>query len=289
MAKRIVAESSWIASDFRPETFNRLTSISSIYKPKGAKQALQDFVCDCGALVTKPRVYVTHGNCSSCGCLKKDITTARNKASAKHGYFGTPTYRSWSAMVTRCEDPTHMAYHNYGGRGVTIDPLLRDFIGFLSVMGERPSIEHSIDRYPNKNGNYEPGNCRWATRKEQLRNTRSNKIIEHRGKSQCATAWAEEYNLSISCLVARINAGWDVEEALTTPSGTVRNSRQGPQARKAKGGATYTHNGETLTIYQWEQKVGINGGTINARIKAGWPIDKALTTPVKPRKPSRRS
>ncbi len=289
MAKRIVAQEPWIAPDFSPETFGRLTTLSSVYKPEGSKYTLQDFVCTCGNKVTKPRSHVTHGNSSSCGCLKSDVTAARNKASAKHGYFGTPTYRSWSAMITRCEDPTHMAYHNYGGRGIKIDPVLREFTGFLAVLGPRPSPEHSVDRHPNRNGNYEPGNVRWATRKEQVRNTRANRVIEYQGKSQCATAWAEEYNLNVSCLIGRLNAGWPIEEALNTPSGKVRKSRQGYRPPEAKGGVTYTHNGETLTIYQWAAKTGINGGTINARIKSGWSIGDALTTPVKKKKPSQHN
>lgn len=222
MAKRIVAQEPWIAPDFYPETFGRLTTVSSVYKPEGSKHALQDFVCACGNKVTKPRVNVVHNNCSSCGCLKRDLMAARNKASAKHGYFGTPTYRSWEAMIARCEDTSHMAYHNYGGRGITIDPILREFTGFLAVLGPRPSLEYSIDRHPNKDGNYEPGNVRWATRKEQLRNTRVNVIIEYQGKTQCASAWAEELGIPVGRIYDRLESGWPIEDTFTVPPRSKR-------------------------------------------------------------------
>jgi hypothetical protein len=214
MAKPIIPSESWIAPDFSPETFGRLTTISSPYKPEGAKSPVQDFVCSCGNKVTKPRVYVKCGNTKSCGCAKTEATTKRNKENAKHGYFGTPTYRSWEAMVARCEDSEHHAYHNYGGRGIKIHPDIRDFAGFLACIGERPSKEYSLDRIDN-NGNYEPGNIRWATRKEQGRNQRTNRMITALGKTQCISAWAEETGLSYDCIRGRLKAGWNPDDAMT--------------------------------------------------------------------------
>jgi hypothetical protein len=91
----------------------------------------------------------------------------------KHGLIHTPEYRAWGAMKTRCLNPNYPDYPNWGGRGITVyEPWITDFMAFYQYMGQRPSPTHSIDRYPNPNGNYEPGNVRWATKQEQSENRR---------------------------------------------------------------------------------------------------------------------
>jgi hypothetical protein len=87
------------------------------------------------------------------------------------------TYTSWNAMITRCFNKNNHNYHRYGGSGITVCERWRIFSHFLFDMGERPSPKHSLDRYPNKNGNYEPGNCRWATSSEQSRNRRTTRAV----------------------------------------------------------------------------------------------------------------
>lgn len=90
-----------------------------------------------------------------------------------HGMSRTPTHRCWTGMMTRCSNPRVPEFKNYGGRGITVCDRWRDFANFLADMGVRPSPTHSLDRFPNNDGNYEPCNCRWATRVEQSRNTRT--------------------------------------------------------------------------------------------------------------------
>lgn len=87
------------------------------------------------------------------------------------GYAVSPTYRSWAALITRCTRPCHRQYKDYGGRGIGVCDRWMGFENFPTNMGERPD-GLTIDRYSNKDGDYEPGNCRWATRAEQLRNRR---------------------------------------------------------------------------------------------------------------------
>lgn len=108
-------------------------------------------------------------------------------------------------MKQRCLNPKHEAYHNYGGRGITIcERWKKSFKAFLKDMGRRPTPKHTLDRHPNNDGNYEPGNCRWATRKEQCNNYRCNQVVEFNGKSQTLTQWAEELGIKAVTLHARL-------------------------------------------------------------------------------------
>ncbi len=123
--------------------------------------------CDCG---TKSRVVacnLKNGSVKSCGCLKRD-----NKAAYKHGSAKNPEWWTWCGMLARCSNPTHRSFPNYGGRGIRVcDRWKASFLDFLADVGPKPSATHSIDRI-NNDGNYEPGNCRWATATEQVRNNR---------------------------------------------------------------------------------------------------------------------
>lgn len=120
--------------------------------------------CDCGTDVVSRADALRIGRVVSCGCRK--IT---------HGLTKTPEFKVWSAMIERCHTESHRNYDNYGGRGISVCPEWRnDFQAFLKHVGPRPSSQHSIDRFPNNNGNYAPGNVRWATKKQQSRNTRTN-------------------------------------------------------------------------------------------------------------------
>ena len=95
--------------------------------------------------------------------------TGSRAAGYRHGWAATPTYISWAAMKNRCDSPANASYQYYGGRGITYEPRWVDFVAFLADMGERPSLDHSIDRIDGT-GNYVPGNVRWATREEQNAN-----------------------------------------------------------------------------------------------------------------------
>ena len=130
----------------------------------------------------------------------------------------TPEYRAWDAMIHRCERPSEKRYHRYGGRGIKVCERWRvSFEAFLEDMGPRPSTKHSIDRR-NPNGNYEPGNCRWATAGEQQINRSNNKLIEWRGVTKCAAEWERELGLRRGTLCNRMNSkGMSVEKAMSLP------------------------------------------------------------------------
>lgn len=126
------------------------------------------------------------------------------------------TYKSWCAMVQRCTNPKHEHYANYGGRGVQVCDRWRvDFDAFLADVGPRPSRQHSLDRHPAADGNYEPGNVRWATKTEQARNRRTNRVEEMDGERLTVAEWAERYGLGRQVVVSRLERGWSLKRALT--------------------------------------------------------------------------
>jgi hypothetical protein len=136
------------------------------------------FFCSCGSMKVLPMQNVTYKAfpTKSCGCLPD----TRRRPKVPHGHarnhkdrpgYGTRTYRSWQSMKQRCLNTRVKEWKYYGGRGITVCEPWKEFKNFLADMGERP-IGLTLDRYPDNDGNYEPGNCRWATKKEQTQNSR---------------------------------------------------------------------------------------------------------------------
>ena len=163
------------------QKFGRLTVIRFAGKDKHGRSTWL-CRCECGKQTTIEMSQLVTGHTLSCGCLKLEKTVER---STTHGHARrrdkSPEYRSWGAMLTRCRNQNLPHWGDYGGRGIKVcdrwlhgEGGLSGFECFLLDMGKKPSPKHSIDRWPDKNGNYKPGNCRWATPKEQARNTRRN-------------------------------------------------------------------------------------------------------------------
>lgn len=153
--------------------FNRLTAIRPVGTNKYNNVAWE-CVCDCGGITTLTASYLSQGTIKNCGCLQKEVVTKvlTTHSKSKRGRI-TPEYACWNNMKSRCYSPKWPAFKHYGGRGIRVcERWLLSFENFLADMGERPSNKHSIDRFPNNDGNYEPSNCRWATRKEQSSNQR---------------------------------------------------------------------------------------------------------------------
>jgi hypothetical protein len=138
---------------------------------KKARDAAWRCRCDCGAEKTVLGKNLRGGLTRSCGHLVSE----RMRARATHGESRplTPEYRTWGAMITRCENPHKTGFKNFGGRGVKVcDEWRNDFATFLAYVGRKPSPKHSLDRWPDNDGDYRPGNVRWATTKEQRANQR---------------------------------------------------------------------------------------------------------------------
>lgn len=121
-------------------------------------------------------------------------------------------------MKTRCFNQKFKDFRLYGGKGITVFlPWVTSFARFFEDVGAKPTPRHSLDRHPNPRGNYEPGNVRWATAKEQARNWGSrNRLIAFEGKVQALSVWAEETGLKREVLRDRIDSGWTIRAALTT-------------------------------------------------------------------------
>ncbi len=125
--------------------------------------------CECGRPIVVLGSSLRTGNTTSCGlCLRAERTRT-------HGLSETRVYKTWTAMKDRCSNPKNKAYANYGGRGIAVcDRWMNSFESFYADVGDRPSDQHSIDRI-NNDGNYEPSNCRWATKSQQQSNQRPRK------------------------------------------------------------------------------------------------------------------
>jgi len=149
-------------------------------------------VCDCGKEKICSINHVTSGIVKSCGCRRKNKLMP-NKSS--DGLKHHPLYETWKKIMARCYLPSCAAYHRYGGRGISVHPDWHSARNFIGAVGERPSKEHQIDRI-NNDGNYEPGNVRWVTKKENSRNTCRTLWLEYGGKLRKMIEVCEETGLS---------------------------------------------------------------------------------------------
>lgn len=153
--------------------------------------------CDCGTQRRIARSYLKAGAHSNCG---RGCTLGH--ANLKHGLSHSPTQASWLAMKSRCLDPAAPGYARYGGRRISICERWMTFDNFYADMGIRPANK-TLDRFPNRNGNYEPGNVRWATPTQQAQNTSANRIVLLNGEPLCVTEAARRLGIPDSTLDRR--------------------------------------------------------------------------------------
>jgi glutaredoxin len=187
----------------------------TIAGPSGSKRTMWLCLCECGQ---RREVWA--------GDLRrkngKGTRSCPDCARRKHGHTRTgwqsPEYVSWHSMLQRCHNPNNRGYEQYGGRGIRVcDRWRESFEAFLEDMGPTPGPGYTIDRHPNGEGNYEPGNCRWATKTEQARNQRKNRWIEIEGRRQLLVDWLKEFRMSPAVFYDRIRRGMSDVEALTAP------------------------------------------------------------------------
>jgi hypothetical protein len=138
---------------------------------------------------------------------------------ARHSKHGSVTkeYNAWAAMLKRCRNPSHPLFPRWGGRGITVCERWEKYEQFIADLGPRPQ-GHTLERI-NNDGNYEPGNVRWATPADQQRNTRRTRFLTHQDVTLCITDWAARLGFKTSAALSkRLRNGWSVSRALTTPA-----------------------------------------------------------------------
>jgi hypothetical protein len=181
-------------------------------------------LCDCGKEWVGFTQNLRSNNTKSCGCRQRRIIHGHAKGARKTGKI-SPTYSSWKSMRDRCYHKSNPSYPRYGGAGITVcdrwnfgENGRSAFLCFLDDMGERPSIDLTLDRYPDQKGNYEPGNCRWATWEKQANNRSSNRKFEYQGRTLTFAEIVRETGMDKELLRHRLlRAGWTLEEALAAP------------------------------------------------------------------------
>jgi hypothetical protein len=201
--------------DLTGQEFGRLrVERFACYPPNKPSAAQWWCTCECGSRGLKVFGFnLKNGNTNSCGCLKVERTSAANST---HRLSGTNAYGQYSAMLARCLSPTNKRFRLYGARGIIVDPAwlgVGGFERFLSDMGPRPSVKHSIERVDN-DGPYSSENCRWATQSEQCNNRRGNVIVEYEGKKQTLTQLCRRLKIPHGRTQSRLRRGQSLLEAI---------------------------------------------------------------------------
>lgn len=196
-----------LTKDITGQKFGRLTVLDISHSKKITYWRVQ---CDCGKIKIIEGKSLRLGRTVSCGCYHKDKL---RQMLTKHGHAkgsGSRVYEVWEGMKQRCLNINNARYQDYGGRGIRVCERWMKFENFLADMGERPKGT-SIDRI-NNDGNYEPGNCRWATRKEQQNNLRNNVRITYKGTTKTFNEWAEIMGIKRHTLYTRYKRGWPIDK-----------------------------------------------------------------------------
>jgi hypothetical protein len=192
--------------DISGRRFGRLTAIRRVAKNQHRK-SMWLFKCECGNEAVISISHAMNGHTQSCGCLhlevllQRSVTHGQARVKRRSGEYGV-----WSGIRARCRNKNDLGYKNYGGRGVKVCERWNNFENFLADMGPRPSPKHQIERIDN-DGDYEPGNCRWATRIEQANNRRNNHFITMGGRTLSIADWARKIDFPYKELRALVDYG----------------------------------------------------------------------------------
>jgi hypothetical protein len=190
------------------DEFGRYTVVERVENYRNHRRFLCR--CECGNTKVVRSDHLTRGSILSCGCYNKDKNIELHST---HHMTNTRLFYIWQSMKQRCYDTNCNTHKNYGARGISIcDEWLNDFICFYNwSIGNGYSDELSIDRI-DVDGNYEPSNCRWATRKEQIRNRRNTKYVTHNEETKALPEWCEIYGINYDKAKGRLRLGWSFEK-----------------------------------------------------------------------------
>ena len=199
----------------RPLTGKRFGKLLAIGEKSPGKIICR---CDCGTEKVFGRSALR--STRSCGCSTKQFMREKKLT---HGLSKSSEYTIWRSMLVRCYTKHHPTYKNYGKRGITVCQKWHNFESFYSDMGVRPTSRHCLERV-NNNAGYSPDNCVWATYKNQQNNKRNNLNITYKSKTMTVAEWENWLGVRKNFLWKRLNRGWSVEAAITTP--TLRPNRK---------------------------------------------------------------
>lgn len=184
-------------------------------------------ICDCGSETTVDPRGLFVGHTKSCGCLQKDTVSKLCSERITHGSTRSVEYNTWCKIKSRCQNPRDTKYPDYGARGITVcERWDSGFEAFLADMGRKPHPSASIDRI-DVNGNYEPSNCRWASPKEQARNKRNHRMVEHNGQTMPLSQACELSGVNYRSALYRLNHGQIWNPTAPIESGTANVTRKG--------------------------------------------------------------
>lgn len=254
------------------DVYGRLRVLREV-EPKlsgGQRQRCVECECECGE-VGEYRLYsLRNGNTRSCGCLSREMAVERGHriggGKVIHGGTGTAEYRTWSSMKSRCTNANNPGWDNYGGRGITVcERWLESFPAFLEDMGRRPSERHSIHRVDN-DGNYEPGNCVWATAEEQARNKRNSVYIEHNGE-----------RILLVEMVETLKESLDGAIPIETVEHRLRCGKSVRESTRPVRGTFVEFEGKTVSLSDLCLRFGQPLASVKRRLKRGMSLQEALT------------
>lgn len=244
--------------DMIGQRFGKLIVVSRAENDKKG-QARWLCQCDCGGSTITTRYNLITGQTKSCGCILRSPRTTESdrRLSGVH-----------SNMKSRCSNPNNTHYKYYGGRGITVCEEWQHVDKFREWAynnGYKPGL--TIDRI-DVNGNYEPSNCRWVTMQEQQFNKTDSHLITYKGETKCLAEWENQLGIDHRTILARLNNGWTVEQALFTP---INNHL-----------TKISYNNQTHTLTEWATITNISVNTLHSRLNIlHWSIEKALTTPAR--------
>lgn len=199
-------------------SFGKLTILERIKEGKKLKARVQ---CECGTIYIAQlgNIKINKYGCRECMLENKPPPVYKT-----HGKSKIAEYEVWRGMRQRCNYKHARAFHNYGARGISIDPSWNDFEQFINDMGRRPSKRHSLERVDNDKG-YSRENCIWTVPEVQHRNKRNNVFIRVNGETRCKTDWCIKLNIPISAVCHRYKRGWSLKDSLFTPRDKKRDNK----------------------------------------------------------------
>ena len=268
-----------VIEDYLNKKINRLLIVASLPTENYHKRVLA--ICECGNRVEVVLGSVVRGHTKSCGCYNQELRSARGKVSnLKHGLTGTPEYKSWQHMLSRCYTETDHKYPIYGGRGIKVcDHWRNSFENFLGDMGKKPASSglakdhYTLGRIDNDK-DYCPENCRWELPQQQADNRSMCKKITIDGITLNRQQWATKLGIKYDTVMSRVARGLDDITALTAP------------VIKKVFVPAVTIDGVTLSPLQWSIRLGIRPNAVRKRIRRGWSAYDAITTPMDLDKPN---